>query len=202
MNRDEILIKTIPLFQRMGIKYLTQRKLVEELRISKGTFYQHFANRDQLVELVVKKLIQDLRSSIEEIVAMKENPLIKIAKVYDASISFSIKFSSCFYLDLKKYHSEINIELERFKFELINQYILKLFIVAKQKGYLHEGINLNLVCEIHLFRIKDFLENSLFHGKADYPDLFNSLIINNLRGTVKKKYHNIFNDYNIRASIN
>jgi len=195
MTNEEIINRIVPIVQRIGIKGVTLKMLTKELFLSNQMFYRHFLSREDLIEQVVKKLLFEIKSNIENVILEESHPLMKIAKIYDAFLSFTMHFSPLFYRDLRKFHPTLNISFEQFKQEWVSTYTLKLFAEAKQEGYLYENVNVTLVCELHLFRIQEFLDNTSNNNKTSYMDLFSTLIINNLRGTLKNQYQYIFDDY-------
>ncbi|TSA49246.1 MAG: TetR/AcrR family transcriptional regulator [Sphingobacteriales bacterium] len=53
-----ILEKATELFTRQGIRSVTMDDVSKHLSISKKTLYQHFTNKDDLVETIVKAQVK------------------------------------------------------------------------------------------------------------------------------------------------
>ena len=56
--KENIINVTVDLMCKVGIKSITVDDIAQQLGISKKTFYQHFANKEELVELVLTILEQ------------------------------------------------------------------------------------------------------------------------------------------------
>lgn len=55
-----ILEKATELFTRQGIRSVTMDDVSRHLSISKKTLYQHFTDKDDLVETIVKRRLKSL----------------------------------------------------------------------------------------------------------------------------------------------
>ena len=56
---QEIIVETVQLFQRYGIKSISMDELSRRLGISKKTLYQHFTDKNDLVEKAVMHMMEE-----------------------------------------------------------------------------------------------------------------------------------------------
>ena len=80
--REEILHKATELFLNLGFKSVTMDDLAQEMGISKKTIYSHFDNKTKLVEESTMDLFWFISNGIDEIMALKKNP---IEELYERS---------------------------------------------------------------------------------------------------------------------
>jgi AcrR family transcriptional regulator len=65
VRRNEILGAAYRLFVRDGYEGTTVSALLEELGISKGAFYHHFASKDEVMEALARRVAEEMRARIE-----------------------------------------------------------------------------------------------------------------------------------------
>ena len=66
-TKNRIVEKAEALYMRFGIRSVSMENMAEELGMSKKTLYQYFADKDELVEEVVKRHTFTIREECEQI---------------------------------------------------------------------------------------------------------------------------------------
>ncbi len=101
---EEIIHRSEQLFMKLGIRSVSMDDISRELGISKKTLYQHFENKDSLVEAVIASHILRAKDGIEGICKQAGNALEEIRNI-GVFIMASIKdVSPSTLYDLQKYH--------------------------------------------------------------------------------------------------
>ncbi len=102
--REEIIKRAEQLFMRVGVKSVTMDDISRELGMSKKTLYQHFENKDQLIEEVVNTHIEREQSCTADITKVSKDALdeVKNMGVYLATTIEDVSQSTLF--DLQKYY--------------------------------------------------------------------------------------------------
>ena len=104
LKKKELLEQVMKLFMRLGIKSLTMDDVATQLRVSKKTLYEHFSDKNDLVEQVVTTVCKHHRGCIEGICTKELNAIDEhheITKFIVAQVGGvhpSVQF------DLQKYH--------------------------------------------------------------------------------------------------
>ncbi len=102
--RSEIVSRAERLFLRLGVRSVTMDDIARELGISKKTLYQHFDNKDSLVEEAIRRHIDREREAMNRICEIAENALDEIRNM-GAFITSTIEDVSASTLyDLQKYY--------------------------------------------------------------------------------------------------
>mgnify|MGYP000232550865 FL=1 len=73
--KDQILIKATDMFLTLGYKSVTMDDIAAEMGISKKTIYQHFGNKDELVNESTLHLFETISYGIDEICGLDKNPI-------------------------------------------------------------------------------------------------------------------------------
>jgi AcrR family transcriptional regulator len=83
MEHDErvkdILDKTEKLLVKKGYDNTTVADIIRKVGIAKGTFYHYFKSKDELLDAIIERIIQDISNQIDEII--ENNELDAISKV-------------------------------------------------------------------------------------------------------------------------
>ena len=79
--RDEIVARAEQLFMRIGVKSVTMDDISRELGISKKTLYQHFENKDNLIEAVISTHVNKERQVMEGICSKATDALDEIRTI-------------------------------------------------------------------------------------------------------------------------
>lgn len=101
---QDIINRSEQLFLKLGMRSVSMDDICRELGISKKTLYQHFENKDSLVEAVISNHVCRERAEIESICQRAENSLDEIRNI-GAFITATIEdVSPSALYDLQKYH--------------------------------------------------------------------------------------------------
>ena len=64
---EQILVKAKEMYVQLGFKGVTLDDIAQEMSISKKTIYQHYANKNELVEAVGVQMMQIIFDEIQKI---------------------------------------------------------------------------------------------------------------------------------------
>ena len=73
--KETILQKANEMFLSLGYKSVTMDDIASEMGISKKTIYQHFANKNELVEESALHLFEHISAGIDQIIAQEHNSI-------------------------------------------------------------------------------------------------------------------------------
>lgn len=102
--KEEIVVRSEQLFMRVGVKSVTMDDISRELGMSKKTLYQHFDNKDSLIEAVINTHVEREQNCTEDIKHGAKDALDEVKKigVFLASTIEDVSPSTLF--DLQKYY--------------------------------------------------------------------------------------------------
>ena len=102
--RKEIIARSEKLFMRLGIRSVTVDDIARELGISKKTLYQHFENKDELVDAVIRSHLERERNNLQQICARAEDALEEIVRIGANLTAMVEEVSASTLYDLQKYY--------------------------------------------------------------------------------------------------
>ena len=102
-QKEEIIARSEKLFLQLGIRSVSMDDIASKLGISKKTLYQHFDNKDALVEAVILTHVERERESIAAICSKAKDALDEIRTIGAFIISTIEDVSSGTMYDLQKY---------------------------------------------------------------------------------------------------
>lgn len=99
-KRNDILSTALRLFNEHGYHAVGVDRIRDEARVSKMTLYNHFSNKEKLVEEVLKLRHDIFKRSLSQSIANFELPLDKLREVFNwhARWFFSRDFHGCMFI--------------------------------------------------------------------------------------------------------
>ena len=78
--------------ERHGTDRLSMTDICREARLSRGTLYRYFANREQVLDAVNKRIMNTMRETFDEAVAANPDPDLRVRVMLRAMIEFPKRF--------------------------------------------------------------------------------------------------------------
>ena len=194
ITKAELLKCSIVKFTQCGSKHVTLDDIAGSLGISKKTIYTFFDNKEDLVAASVENLLNEYKEDINGIVNSNgKNPILCVILIYQRGFEYLKYFKPSFLFGLEKYYPKASTVFNNFVEELSNNIVYNLLKQAQEAGNIKEDVNLELIVSIYFLRIDKliFKKNNLFET---YPEeeLFNHLVVYNLKGIITSNYSNSY----------
>jgi AcrR family transcriptional regulator len=116
------------LYFRYGIRSVTLDDIAKELGISKKTIYQHFKDKDELVQRVVESSVNDELERAQEIRKNAQNPIEEVIMSMRLMKEMLQEINLVLFYDLQKYHPESFFKYTEFKkhfYDIIKQNLIE-----------------------------------------------------------------------------
>lgn len=178
-----ILEKAKEMYLTLGFKGVTLDDISQEMSISKKTIYQHYANKNELVEAVGTYLMQVIFDEIQKIAASGCNAvqeLFEIRKYLRRTLEDKYRLAA---YQLMKFFPEISQKMHMRQFDRMKESVTRNLEKGIQEGLYRPEINLEFVSRIYFAGISGTKDSSVFP-----EELFE---INHL--------HNLYLEYHLRA---
>lgn len=152
-TRNYILAEADKLFCQYGFKSVTMDDIAKHLGISKKTIYQHFADKNELVNILIEDKITSQNYSIQDCVRNSDNAVHEIFNaIQDMGVLLSAINPKLFY-DLQKYHTEAWLNFKTFKSEKIRQAIVENLTRGIEEGFYRHDLKTDIITEMRLQQI-------------------------------------------------
>jgi AcrR family transcriptional regulator len=148
-TKEEIISRSEQLFMRVGVKSVTMDDISRELGMSKKTLYQHFENKDSLIEAVVNTHCEREQILTDKLTADAQDALEEVLKIgaYFATTIEDVSPSTLF--DLQKYYFKSWETLMKKQDEHIINSIMKNIAKGVAEGNYRADVNPAIIARIY-----------------------------------------------------
>jgi AcrR family transcriptional regulator len=199
-NKNKVLLGASNLFLKFGFKSITMDDIARELGISKKTLYQHFADKNELVDQAIEAHLSEEKEACTNLSREHENPIDLMLSISETLSDKKKQINQSIIFDLKKYFKPCWDKLNRFRVEFIYNEILKNIKSGKSSGWYREDVNEDLVAKfyIHLVDLLINPDNNL-EEKYNLKELQSEMLKYHLRGICTEKGLKYLNNHTIKT---
>lgn len=192
--REEILHKATELFLNLGFKSVTMDDLAQEMGISKKTIYSHFDNKTKLVEESTMDLFWFISNGIDEIMALKKNPIEELYEIKKFAMHHLKGEKSSPQYQLQKYYPKLHHSLKKKQFDIVQGSILENIKRGMEMEIYRDNLNVAFVARIYFSGAISIKDNGLFPMTIfSNTQLEDDFLEYHLRGIVTPKGRKILN---------
>jgi len=189
-----ILHSVMQLFMRYGVKSITMDDIAKELGISKKTIYNHFDDKNALVDEVVKYHIEETSNCCIQIFDTHSNPIDQLFEIGNMFMQMTKQINPCLFLDLKKQYYPAWMRITNHKHQFIHQQIITNLQNGISNGYYHQDIHVDITAKLYVQLIDLVIDDELFpKDNYKYHELQFEIIKYHLRAITTEKGKNYLN---------
>lgn len=194
--KEEIINRSIVLFMRYGIKSVTMDDIARELGISKKTIYQHFSDKDDIINIATKRHIDMECEKMLEIGKTANNAVEHLHLISLRMRETFKNMNSAVLYDLKKYHKNAwNIFLD-FKTNLIFNEVVNTLNSGIEEGYFRKEIDAGILATLRVAEIQMSFDQDYFsHEEYSLMEIQSHLLDHFIHGILTPKGLELFNTY-------
>ena len=147
--KESILTKSTDMFLTHGFKSVTMDEIASEMGISKKTIYQHFSNKNSLVEAVSLQLFESISCGIDSIYEMDKNPIDELFLIKDFILKNLKDESASPIYQLQKYYPKIHKTLMVKQFEKMDDCVVGNINKGIEQGLFRKELNVDLIVRFY-----------------------------------------------------
>jgi len=159
----KIIEKATEMYLTLGFKSVTMDDIASTMGISKKTIYQHFENKNDLVEAVTMNLFETISCGIDEIVFLNQNPIEELFTIKDFVIKNLKDDSTSPLYQLQRYYPQIHKTLMSRQFEKMGDCVLENLKKGIEQGLFRDTINLELIGRFYFAGMTSIKDTQLFN---------------------------------------
>ncbi len=197
MTTDEkILLGTQDLVFRLGIKSLTMDDIAKHLGMSKKTIYQHFTDKDDLIQRLMDFVLVLNQERMERIILESNDPIHEIIESMRLMTSIFSKIAPILFHDLQKYHPVAYQKFKSFKESQILIIIEQNLKKGQELKLYRDDMNIKIISRLRLEQIELAINFTTFPpDKFSLVEVQQQLFDHFLHGVCTLKGHKILNKY-------
>ena len=176
------------LFLRYGIKSISMDDVARELGISKKTLYQFVDSKDDLVNKMLERHIDEEKKQCDQLFHVAGNAVEEMFLVIDNNAQQLQQMKANIVYDLQKYHRDAWEMIRDFQRSFLYTIIRKNLERGISEGLYRSDINVDIVAKMHIALSFQMFDEDIFPQNA-YPKagLFREFLLHYLYGIVSDK---------------
>lgn len=179
---DHILQETTRLFLKYGIHSLSMDDICRELKISKKTLYQYIANKTDLVDRVLKYIIEkiDTRYQVSTEGYNAIDQLLSISRKVGLNMQ---NFNPTMTFDLQKYYPDLFRWYVQARKEVHFSKVVANMEQGISEGLFRNDLDVSLVSRIYIQKLQAILDPEfLTSDEFSFETVFRVMFDNHIRG--------------------
>ncbi|MCC6576349.1 MAG: TetR/AcrR family transcriptional regulator [Flavobacteriales bacterium] len=178
----------LKLFMRLGIKSLTMDEVAGQLRMSKKTLYEHFSDKNDLVEQVVSAVCGHHRSSIDAICAKGLNAIEEHMEITRFLVAQVGGMHPSVQYDLQKYHPKAWAILDTCEKKDVHRCLAANLRKGIREGLYREDLDVEVITRLYLARVDATWDGHVFPAESfSLPDVLWKHLDYHFRGIASRK---------------
>ncbi|MES2650597.1 MAG: TetR/AcrR family transcriptional regulator [Bacteroidota bacterium] len=151
--KEYIVEESDKLFCQFGFKSVTMDDIAKHLGMSKKTIYQHFSDKDELVNILIKEKLSTQDCNMDFFAAKAENAVEEIfyalTNIHELLSSMNPKL----FYDLQKYHPKAWLSFKEFKEKNLGKCILHNLERGINEGLYRSEIKIDILAQMRLEQV-------------------------------------------------
>jgi TetR/AcrR family transcriptional regulator, cholesterol catabolism regulator len=195
--KNKIIEKAADLFFRYGIKRITMDDISRELGISKKTLYASFTDKDQIVDVLTDKALQENIEQMESICCGAKDPVHEVVSAAKYMSSVFTRINPVFFYDLKRYYPAAWNRFQQFK----EKHMMRILVQNLKKGIemkIYRGdLDVNMMARYRIAQFDMALDPTVFPPEKFSLAVTHVFLLDHfLHGITTIKGHRLINKYN------
>ncbi len=158
--RNYIVAESDKLFCQYGLKGVTMDDIAKHIGMSKKTIYQNFADKNELVNILISKKLEDQKCCFDSYIHVAENAIHEIVlSIVNVHASLSTLNPRIFF-DLQKYFPQALLSFRQFKERNVQSFIKANLERGIAEGLYREDINVDIITQLRLEQTEIMLKNA------------------------------------------
>lgn len=148
--RERILETASRMFRTYGIKSVTMFDIARECGVSKKTVYEHFRDKEELVQDGVRFLLNRHELHLEDFRQQSANAIEELLKEVEYMEQLGNSINPVMLFEMQKYLPDIWKEVETFKHGRLLQAIIANLERGIKEGVYRNGLKLNIMAHMRM----------------------------------------------------
>ncbi len=164
---QDLLRRCELLFFKYGVRSVTMDDIAKELSISKKTLYQHFENKDELINEIMNQHTEHECYEVQLLKQKSVDALDEVIKIAQRTIIMLQMISPNLLYELKKYHVKAWDILNDLQNNVITDGTLENIKRGKSEGLYRSDIDADIVSKLYAKSCLQVINEEIFPS-ADY----------------------------------
>jgi AcrR family transcriptional regulator len=198
--KERILKAAEDLFMQYGFRSISMDDIARHISVSKKTIYQFFEDKDEIVNITVRRHFDKEREVCNHQVFINaENAVDELMLVSKFVKANAMNINPAIIFDLQKYHPAAWQIFMEFKQDFILQHILRNLRKGVEEGLYRADIDVEVMARLRLEEVQLGFDHTLFPpAQFDFYQTQMQMLEHFIRGIVTDKGLALYNQYRNR----
>lgn len=161
-TKEKILNGAVGLFMKYGLRSISMDDIARHLSVSKKTLYQHFADKEDLITIVLSAHIEENRKQYEAITENSANAIDELAQISQCLRKDMAETNPSVLFDLQKFHPKAwEVWLDH-RNKYIRESVVRNIRQGIEEGYYRPEVNAEVIAAIRIELISMGFDQSVF----------------------------------------
>jgi TetR/AcrR family transcriptional regulator, cholesterol catabolism regulator len=161
-TKEKILHGAVELFMKYGLRSISMDDIARHLTVSKKTLYQHFADKEDLITVVLSTHIEENRKQYEAITEKSANAIDELAQISHCLKKDMSETNPSVLFDLQKFHPKAwEVWLDH-KNKYIRESVVRNIRQGIEEGYYRADVNPDVLAAIRIELISMGFDQNIF----------------------------------------
>ncbi|MCS6833075.1 MAG: TetR/AcrR family transcriptional regulator [Flammeovirgaceae bacterium] len=152
--KERILLTSMDLFKKFGIKSVTMEDIAKKLGISKKTIYAFFKDKDELIESAARRQLEIDKAALEQIADESSSIIIHLVKISELIKQRMSEFHPVMIYDLQKYYPRAWQLYVSHRQDCQEQFLVTALEQGIKEGVFRPTIDVKALARMRLFQIE------------------------------------------------
>lgn len=187
-QQEKWLKRVEELFLRFGIKSITMDDVARELGISKKTLYQFVESKDDLVQKMLTRHIEQEKLTCKMLFGAAGNALEEMYVVIEGDTQQLKQMKANIIHDLQRYHHEAWEKVSEYQRGFLYSVVRNNLERGMREGLYRADLDVDIITKLHISgSIQLFNEDIFPHAHYKYDEVFRAFMVHYLYGIVSEK---------------
>ncbi len=195
--KQYIIAESDKLFCQYGFKSVTMDDIAKQLGMSKKTIYSHFADKNEIVNIVIDQRLNSNKEIIKETIRQADNAVHEIFLALTNMKEQLSDINPALFYDLHKYHPQAWLYFKDFREKYLFTTIHDNLKRGIAESYFRKDIKADILTQMRLEQMDLIFSNSSSYtnGKYGIAHVMAELTEHFLYGICTLKGHKLINKY-------
>lgn len=187
-QEQDIILRTLDLFMRYGVRSITMDDVAREMGISKKTIYRYFDTKADLVQKCVMTVHSTIHQRMEEIHQSAQNAIDELFDIDRIVREIMENHNPGIRFQLKKYYPKVYHMVFEGRKRLITKMIRENIENGKEQGLYREDVISDIVTHLYCTKVDTMPdEDEELISKYDIKRMMRQALVYHIRGIASPK---------------
>lgn len=128
-RKKEIIASVRKIISSKGMKNLTIREIARDLQITEGALYRHFANKEEIINLLIDDIEETLIRKIQDAAQQSNDPIMKLKHIFASHLSYAEQRKGVTFIVINETVNLEDRKLQKKILTVIDNYLLQIQLI-------------------------------------------------------------------------